>query len=119
MPHDADAAPYATDLLRGNRVIEIRPGIRAIPMPGHTRGSVCYLLESEYLFTGDSLAYDAERGRLHANRDYCWYSWTEQKRSLARLAEFDFSYVLAGHGTSQRLDAGSIKPQLLALAMEN
>jgi len=114
--HDAEAAPFATDLLRGTEPIELYSAILAIPTPGHTRGSVCYLLDSEYLFTGDSLAWSFERNRLHAHRDYCWYSWAAQTRSLARLATFDFAYVLAGHGGSQRLDVATIKAQLRAIA---
>ncbi len=114
--HDASAAPYATDLLRGTESIELHAGMLAIPTPGHTRGSVCYLLDSKYLFTGDSLAWSFEQNRLHAFRDYCWYSWAEQKRSLAGLAEYEFEWVLAGHGGSQRLDPQILKTQLDSIA---
>ncbi len=117
--HDASAAPYATDLLRGTASIELHSGMLAIPTPGHTRGSVCFLLDSEYLFTGDSLAWSFERNRLHAFRDYCWYSWAEQKRSLASLAEFEFEWVLAGHGGSQRLDSPTLKAQLDSIVRGN
>ncbi len=114
--HDASAAPYATDLLRGTESIELHAGMLAIPTPGHTRGSVCYLLDSKYLFTGDSLAWSFEQNRLHAFRDYCWYSWAEQKLSLAGLAEYEFEWVLAGHGGSQRLDPQMLKTQLDSIA---
>ena len=110
--HDASAAPYATDLICGTAPLELCAGMLAIPTPGHTRGSVCYLLDSTYLFTGDSLAWSFEWNRLQAFRDYCWYSWAEQKRSLAGLAEFEFEWVLAGHGGSQRLDSPTLKTQL-------
>jgi Inner membrane protein CreD len=40
---DCSAAPYATDLLEGRSQQTIAPGVRALPMPGHTRGSVVYL----------------------------------------------------------------------------
>lgn len=113
---DAEAAPFATDLLRGRRPIPLRDGMTAVPVPGHTRGSVCYLLDAEYLFTGDSLAWSHEQKRLHAHRSHCWYSWTEQRRSLARLAEHDFSYVLAGHGGSRRLEPAVVKRQIAAIA---
>ena len=114
--HDASAAPYATDLLRGIESVELRAGMLAIPIPGHTRGSVCYLLDSEFLFTGDSLAWSFEQNRLHAFRDYCWYSWAEQKRSVASLARFNFEWVLAGHGGSQKLDHTTVKAQLDSIA---
>ena len=112
---DARAAPYATDLLKGGEPAEIRKGLLAIPVPGHTKGSVAYLLEDTYCFTGDSLAWSRERGDLVAFRDACWYSWSEQKRSLAKLAGYPFEWVLAGHGGSYRLPAEEMRARLSAL----
>ena len=109
---DADAAPYATQVLRGNAVAEPAPGWQAIPLPGHTLGSTAYLLEGTYLFTGDSLAWSPARQRLTAFRDACWHSWSEQTRSLARLLWLDFEWVLAGHGGSVRLPAGRMRTEL-------
>ncbi len=40
-------------------------GIEIIPTPGHSPGSVCYLVpgaEGRYLFTGDTLVRTAEGG---------------------------------------------------------
>src|SRR4051812_40086833 len=48
---DRVAAPYATDLLTGEQ--EIQPGLVAVPTPGHTKGSVVFLLDDRWLFTGD------------------------------------------------------------------
>ncbi len=112
---DARAAPYATDLLRGGEPAEIRERLLAIPVPGHTKGSVVYLLEETYLFTGDSLAWSREREDLVAFRDACWYSWSEQKSSLAKLADRRFEWVLAGHGGSIRLPAEEMRARLRAL----
>jgi glyoxylase-like metal-dependent hydrolase (beta-lactamase superfamily II)/ferredoxin len=116
--HEADrsAAPFATDLVRGLEPAELRPGLSAIPVPGHTRGSVVYLLEDEYLFTGDSLYRSRELGTLSAFRDACWYSWSEQARSLARLSEIArFEWVLAGHGDRGRASAEWNRAALVAL----
>jgi glyoxylase-like metal-dependent hydrolase (beta-lactamase superfamily II) len=112
---DRGAAPYATDLLRGEAAVAPLPDVTAIPTPGHTRGSVCYLLDDTYLFTGDSLCWSHEDGDLHAFRDYCWYSWSAQKRSLSRLAKHRFEWVLAGHGASRRLPADEMRARLEAL----
>ncbi len=57
-----------------------------------------YLLEDRYLFTGDSLAWNAKTRSLEAFRDVCWYDWSEQLRSLHRLFGETFSWILAGHG---------------------
>jgi glyoxylase-like metal-dependent hydrolase (beta-lactamase superfamily II) len=110
---DARAAPSATDLLESES--EIRKGLRAIPVPGHTRGSVVYLLEDHYLFTGDSLAWSEERKDLVAFRDACWYSWEAQTQSLAALAALRFAWVLPGHGWSVHLPAEEMNTRLRAL----
>jgi glyoxylase-like metal-dependent hydrolase (beta-lactamase superfamily II)/ferredoxin len=110
---DAAAAPYATDRIAEE--IEIRPGLRAVPVPGHTKGSVVYLLEDTYLFTGDSLAASERGDRLVAFRDACWYSWEKLTGSLERLLAYRFEWVLPGHGWSVRLPAAEMRPQLEAL----
>jgi len=112
---DAGAAPYATDLLRGGEPAWLRKDLLAIPLPGHTKGSVAYLLEDSYLFTGDSLAWSREREDLVAFRDACWYSWSEQKKSLGRLAGHRFEWVLAGHGGSVQLPPEEMRSRLAAL----
>ena len=55
-----------------------------IPVPGHTRGSVCFLWRDRFLFTGDHLAWSGRRGSLTAFRSACWYDWGEQTRSMER-----------------------------------
>lgn len=112
---DRSAAPYATNLLRGIEATPIRERVLAIPVPGHTRGSVVFLLDETYLFTGDSLAWSHERRDLQAFRDACWYSWGELKRSLSRLAGYRFEWVLAGHSGSARLPVDEMHERLRAL----
>jgi len=112
---DRSAAPYATRILRGSEPEAIRPGLLAIPVPGHTRGSVVFLLEDTYLFTGDSLAWSHARKDLLAFRDACWYSWSELRRSLSKLMQYRFEWVLAGHGGSVRLAADDMRLRLHAL----
>jgi glyoxylase-like metal-dependent hydrolase (beta-lactamase superfamily II) len=112
---DRSAAPYATHLLKGADPTEIGDGLIGIPVPGHTRGSVVYLWKNTYLFSGDSLAWDRERGDLTAFRDACWYSWSELKRSLGRLTEYRFQWVLPGHGHSVQLTEGETRARLKAL----
>ena len=113
--HEADrsAAPAATDLLRGEAATAVAPGVVAIPVPGHTRGSVVFAVDDTWLFTGDSLAWSHRRQDLVAFRDACWYSWEAQTHSLARLAEtVRFSWVLPGHGARVGLDPGDAHRRL-------
>ena len=116
--HEADksAAPAATDLLRGEAATVVAPGVVAIPVPGHTRGSVVFAVDDTWLFTGDSLAWSHRRRDLVAFRDACWYSWVAQTHSLARLAEtVSFSWVLPGHGARVGLDPDDARRRLVEL----
>jgi glyoxylase-like metal-dependent hydrolase (beta-lactamase superfamily II) len=114
--HSADraAAPYADQVLVGDDPSAIDEELTAIPVPGHTRGSVVYLFAGRCLFTGDSLAWDFERNDLTAFRNYCW-SWPTQIGSLSRLSRFDFAWIFAGHGGSKHLPAGEMKSRLAFL----
>jgi glyoxylase-like metal-dependent hydrolase (beta-lactamase superfamily II)/ferredoxin len=98
--HEADqrACPEAEIVLRGSEEQELGEGLLAIPTPGHTAGSVCYLHDRRALFTGDHLAYSRRLGHLYAFRDACWHSWSAQLDAMRRLAEHSFTDVLPGHG---------------------
>jgi glyoxylase-like metal-dependent hydrolase (beta-lactamase superfamily II) len=115
--HEADrsAARFATDILKGREPFDIGPDLLAIPVPGHTKGSVVYLYEQRCLFTGDSLAWSFDEGDLIAWRDYCWYSWAEQRKSLARLLDHPFEWVFAGHGGSKGLTRVDMHARLARL----
>jgi glyoxylase-like metal-dependent hydrolase (beta-lactamase superfamily II)/ferredoxin len=98
---DQSAAPFASRILEGKSAeqpTDLGDGLIAIPVPGHTKGSVVYLLDEAHLFTGDSLCWDYERGEMRAFRDACWYSWSAQKESLTALAEYRFNQLFSGHG---------------------
>jgi glyoxylase-like metal-dependent hydrolase (beta-lactamase superfamily II)/ferredoxin len=114
---DADGAPYATDLIEGIEPVAVRPEVFAFPVPGHTKGSVLYLVDGRLLFSGDSLAWDPQRRRLMAFRDACWYSWSEQRRSLARFAAsgYGFDRLFCGHGWSHDASAETFAESLRAL----
>jgi glyoxylase-like metal-dependent hydrolase (beta-lactamase superfamily II) len=115
--HEADrgAAPCATELIRGAAPRRIFADVLAIPVPGHTAGSVAFLFDERCLFTGDSLAWDFPADGLTAHRHVCWYSWPEQVASLRRLLDYRFEWVLAGHGGSKGLPAAEMNRRLSAL----
>jgi glyoxylase-like metal-dependent hydrolase (beta-lactamase superfamily II) len=115
--HDSSAAPYATDLLEGESARTIAPGVTAIPVPGHTRGSVVYLLDARVLFAGDSLAWSMREQDLVAFRDACWYSWSALTASLAGLADYRFEWLLPGHGWPAHCAAEEMNVRLRALVM--
>jgi glyoxylase-like metal-dependent hydrolase (beta-lactamase superfamily II)/ferredoxin len=94
---DAMAVSGAERMIDGVEPVALAEDLLIVPVPGHTRGS-CVLIHGEYCFSGDHVwANDDETG-LEAGRDVCWYSWPELKKSMAKLAEHRFTWVLPGHG---------------------
>jgi glyoxylase-like metal-dependent hydrolase (beta-lactamase superfamily II)/ferredoxin len=83
-----------------------------IPTPGHTRGHAVFLYRDTFLFTGDHLAWSETRGHLYAFRSACWYSWPEQIKSMKRLLDYRFEWVLPGHGRPIHLDADAMHESL-------
>lgn len=114
---DQDAAPYATDLIDGTAATTIAGDVIAFPVPGHTRGSVLYLIDDHLLFSGDSLSWNHRSARLHAFQQACWYSWPEQTAALGRFADSDlrFDRLFCGHGWSHDLDADAFHAHLVEL----
>jgi len=83
--------------IAGGAPVTLAPDLLAIPVPGHTRGSMALLYRETFLFTGDHLMGTEDGTGLHASRGVCWYSWPEQVRSLERLLDYRFEWVLPGH----------------------
>ena len=96
----------------GRDTLELDRDLLMIPTPGHTRGHAVYLWREKYLFTGDHLAWSESRGHLYAFRSACWYSWSEQIRSMERLLEFSFQWVLPGHGRPIKLTSDEMRASL-------
>lgn len=90
--------------LSGSDPIQFTPDLLIIPVPGHTKGHTVLLYNNTFLFSGDHLAWSSDRDQLIAFRSVCWYSWTELTRSMHKLAEYSFEWVLPGHG--RRYHAG-------------
>jgi len=84
--------------LTGSAALALDDDLLAIPVPGHTRGSTALLYRDRFLFSGDHLWADEDTGRLAMGRGVCWYSWSEQRRSLQRLLDHSFEWVLPGPG---------------------
>ena len=82
----------------GREPVELAPDLLLIPVPGHTRGSAALLYANRYLFSGDHLWQSEDSDELEASRSVCWYSWREQITSMERLLEYEFEWVLPGHG---------------------
>ena len=98
--HAADGAERLgiEHVVRGDEELRLDEELRIIPVPGHTRGHMVLLYKDCYLFTGDHLAWSPARQTLTAFRNAMWYSWPEQTRSMTKLLDYRFEWVLPGHG---------------------
>ncbi|HEX9683936.1 MAG TPA: MBL fold metallo-hydrolase [Acidimicrobiales bacterium] len=114
---DAAAVPFATDVVDGIEAVAIRPDVMAFPVPGHTKGSVLWLVDDHLLFSGDSLAWHPRKEQLTAFRTVAWYSWPAQQRSLARFAASPhrFDRLYPGHGWSHDAPADDLHRLLVEL----
>ncbi|HWP46430.1 MAG TPA: MBL fold metallo-hydrolase [Candidatus Limnocylindrales bacterium] len=112
---DLSAQPDAEIIIEGYEAIEFSPEFWIIPTPGHTRGHSVMLYKNRFLFTGDHLWWSRNSQRLHASKGVCWYSWTEQTKSMAKLQNFTFEWVLPGHGQQIKLAKDVMKQELEAL----
>lgn len=99
--HEADGMKGLERLVAGDVPILLAEDLLLIPTPGHTAGSACLLFQ-DFLFTGDHLWWNADKGRLSASKAYNWHSWARQLDSLESLLAFDFTWVLPGHGSIHR-----------------
>ena len=94
--------------LRGDGPWELLPGLTAIHTPGHSAGSVSFLAEAALcggaegvLFTGDHFCFSGRLGRLDGMARY-GENLPQQARSIAKLADEPFQWVLPGHGRRHR-----------------
>lgn len=98
--HERDGAARLNleQIIEGDDAVQLDDDFIAIPVPGHTRGHTVLLYRNKFLFTGDHLAWSPNRKTLTAFRTACWYSWPEQRRSMKKLLDYRFEWVLPGHG---------------------
>ncbi|GAA3141723.1 hypothetical protein GCM10017687_68150 [Streptomyces echinatus] len=70
---DLDAAPDADQVIRGLEPLDIAEGVTAHPLPGHTRGSVLYLADDRYCFSGDSFFWSRTTADREVAESVIWH----------------------------------------------
>ena len=99
-------------VIQGDEPFALDEDLVAIPVPGHTRGHTVLLYRNRFLFTGDHLAWSPTRNTLTAFRSACWYSWEAQIRSMEKLLQYEFEWVLPGHGRIHHDTAANMRDHL-------
>ncbi|HEX6184025.1 MAG TPA: MBL fold metallo-hydrolase [Pyrinomonadaceae bacterium] len=113
MHADDGAARYGVEhVVEGGDEARLDADLVVIPTPGHTRGHAVLLYRDKYLFTGDHLAWSPTRNSLTAFRSACWYSWPAQTRSMEKLLDYRFEWVLPGHGRIHHDTAEAMRAEL-------
>jgi glyoxylase-like metal-dependent hydrolase (beta-lactamase superfamily II) len=103
--HEDDVSAATRDVevqLAGRESASLQDDFQVIPVPGHTRGSVVFLYQQRFLFTGDHLWWSPNVNGLNASPRVCWYDWGQQVESMERLLDYEFEWVLPGHGWRYR-----------------
>ena len=98
--------------LTGSEPFQLTPEILIIPVPGHTKGHTVLLYQNKFLFTGDHLAWSDSLKQLIAFRRACWYSWSELAKSMPKLTNYTFEWVLPGHGRRYHADPETMQQEL-------
>ncbi len=111
---DAEAMPDAEQVVDGAEEVALASGFLAVPVPGHTAGSMALLYREKFLFTGDHLWWNPQSRSLGAPTRLVW-----RKRvlvdSIQKLLDYRFEWVLAGHGDRVRLPVEEMRDHLRAL----
>jgi len=103
--HAGDAYFPVEKTIEGIEPVRLEDDLLIVPTPGHTAGHQALLYRDRFLFTGDHVWWDPEAGCLSASRRYCWHSWNEQRRSMSRLLDHRFEWILPGHGARHQAPA--------------
>ncbi|MFH9422270.1 MBL fold metallo-hydrolase [Streptomyces sp. NPDC017529] len=114
---DLDSVPEADHVLRGTGTTEIADGVLAHPLPGHTEGSVLYVADERYCFSGDSFYWSRTTGDVEVADSVTWFSIEALAASLARtVGRLRFEWLLPGHGGRKHLPAADMADRMRRLA---
>lgn len=98
--------------LSGHEPHQIADDLLIIAVPGHTKGHTVLLYNNKFLFSGDHLAWSDNLQQLIGFRQVCWYSWEAQIKSMQNLANYEFEWVLPGHGRRYNADRETMSNQM-------
>jgi len=89
----------------------VEPKFVCIPVPGHTAGSMALLYNNRFLFSGDHLWWDRDLQQLVTPEILVWDD-SQLERSVKKLLNLSFEWVLPGHGEHIHLPHRDMKKAL-------
>lgn len=105
--------PEAEILISHDHNNQIAEDLILIPVPGHSPGHLVLLYRNKFLFTGDHIAYSDKIQSIYAFREHCGFSWEEQINSVAKLADYNWSWLLPGHGRRTQASPEKMRTMIL------
>jgi glyoxylase-like metal-dependent hydrolase (beta-lactamase superfamily II)/ferredoxin len=108
---DAEAVPDAEWIVDGAGGIPLADGFLALPVPGHTPGSMALLYNEKFLFAGDHLWWNPQAQVLEAPQQRVWETKV-LTASIEKLLAYRFEWVLAGHGGRIKLSGEAMSRQI-------
>lgn len=111
---DSAAVPDAEWMVEGTDAVRLTDGFQAVPVPGHTAGSMALLYREKFLFTGDHLWWNPLTRSLGAPQRLVWRAKV-MVSSIEKLLAYRFEWVLAGHGDRIKLAPDEMHAKLREL----
>lgn len=108
---DSPAVPGAEWIVDGTDAVRVGREFQVVPVPGHTPGSQALLYKDQFLFTGDHLWWEPEERQFESPRELVW-NHEELVRSIGKLMDYRFTWVLAGHGGRIRLSEETARSKI-------
>ncbi len=116
--HKGDAGRLRTRierLIEDQDPVQLGEDLTIIPTPGHTKGHMVLLYNNRFLFTGDHIWWSDRYEGLNSSQSMNWYSWSEQVKSVQKLLDYNFEWVLPGHGRRAHASANEMKSMIEAM----
>ena len=93
--HNSIPAGYKT-MTDGEKIIADGIKIRGILAPGHTPGSMCYIVSDTNIVIGDAFALD--NGKVQPFNDFFTMDKETHKESIKKLAKLEgIKHIYTGH----------------------
>ncbi|MCA9801384.1 MAG: MBL fold metallo-hydrolase [Cyanobacteria bacterium HKST-UBA02] len=111
---ELEVCPRAEVVIQGLEERQLEDDFTVIPQPGHTEGHMMLLYDRKFLFSGDAFTCNRYFDGLNLWPPlYTWYDWEAAIASAERLADFDFEWMLPGHGRKMHRSVEEMRESLV------